>query len=190
MSASVQLHVYCFNKYGNRSVNSTADRLMEVVTSRLQMVDWYQAHIGLWQSPFLHCLAMYVAFMFPLLVRRRICYLVDCKMHLCQFRPLFGRRLTTEVGVWGPDIVFRSRSAGSSSHLEEPPGLSGSHRKWRFRRTTPINTTLALLRRDHAVMEITLCQMSPYGTLFVVKHLRGGLCLQVLIIFTPVTNLT
>jgi len=35
----------------------------------------------------------------------------------------------------------------------------------------PINITLALLRRDHAVMEITLCQMSPYGTLCSLKRI-------------------
>jgi hypothetical protein len=58
-----------------------------------------------WQSPFLQCLKMHGAFMFPVLVRRWICYLLNCKMHLCQFRPLFGRRLTTEVGVWGPGVL-------------------------------------------------------------------------------------
>lgn len=68
--------------------------------------------------------------MFPVLFRRRICYLVNCEMHLCQFRPLFVRRLTTEVGVWGSDIL-------SSDHVMLVPlltlksrpvcrGLSGS----------------------------------------------------------------
>ena len=107
---------------------------------------------------------MYGVFIFPAWARRRIWYLVNCNMRLCQFRPLYGRRLTTEAGsLCARCYVFTSRIAGSSSHLEEPPGLSGSHRKWRFRRTTPINTTLALLRRNHAVMEIKLCQMSQHS---------------------------
>jgi hypothetical protein len=136
---------------------STAGQVVEVVTSLTQMVDGFWSHTGLCPSPFFQYLGMYGVFIFPAWARHRIWYLVNCNMRLCQFRPLFGRRLTTEAGsLCARCYVFTSRNAGSSSHLEEPPGLSGSHRKWRFRHTTPINTTLALLRRNHAVMEITL----------------------------------
>jgi len=133
---------------------------------------------------------MYGIFMLPVLVTRWICYLVKCEMHLCQFRPLFGRRLTTEVGVWGPDNM-------SSDHVMLVPlltlksrpvcrGLSGSDvldilrlsiLHWLYYVETML-LWKSHYARCHRMEHHVLCQGSSWRSLF------AGV-----IIFTPVTNL-
>ena len=116
--------------------------------------------------------------MSPVLVRRRIYYLVNCEMHLCQFCPLFGLRLTTEVGVWGPDIL-------SSDHVMLVPLLTLKSRPvCRGLRGSDVLDILRLsilhwlyyveTYGNHIMPDVTL-----RNTMFIAEDLRGGLCLQV-----------